>query len=328
MKKIGASLAIFLLLILILSACNGEPQKTTENTTDNNTTVGFMRKRASIMNDETGWYYCFTYEQDAQDTSKRIYYFIGTNLRYRYNESYWSVTWNKKINSDGTVYWAKIMNKPGSLVFGEGGEAQLRDRVILDSIMDASHEPDDLLALKPENYQFETLDRDLVFNLIRETLTGDPLPDTGPMDYWMKPAQSMDVEPDYQDGYKFQIGFCMKNFLVDEIYIDILYKTGEAYNDYNQLSDLVEGEKATADQEEAFMLIQKIRTAIKEENSFVANADMYKDLVIGNIHFSRLYTFLWGIHTNTLEGFNNNSENAPFEVETLSEEEYNALSFK
>ena len=76
------------------------------------------------------------------------------------------------------------------------------------------------------------------------------------------------------------------------------------------------------------MLIQKIRTAIKEENSFVANADMYKDLVIGNIHFSRLYTFLWGIHTNTLEGFNNYSENAPFEVETLSEEEYNALSFK
>lgn len=334
MKRSGniksRSVSLMLIVILVLlSGCGSQKEEPSSTASDDTVTVGFMHKYASVMNDDTGWQYIFEYEYNKQNSTQGVYIFIGMNLRYRYDDAYWGVCWNERIDSNGNRYWAKVMNKPGVLLFGNGSEAELRDRKILNTLLGASRTPDEILKENPDDYVFETLDRDLVFRLIREALMGDPLPDSGPMDYWMKPANSMKVEPAYQDGYKFQIGFSMKNFLVDEIYIDVLYQTGEEYNAYEQLSDLVDQKKASADQEEAFALIQKIRTAIKEESSFAALADTYKTQVVGNIDFSRLYTFLLGIHTNTLDSnYTNTSENVPFKEETFSEEEYYALEFK
>ncbi len=334
MKSLKSCLFLGLFLILTLSACR-TPEgpssvETQPSLTENETTANhsFFRKYASFMDDKTGWYYSFTYEQDKDNPSNRVYLFIGLNLRYRYDDDFWSISWNRQISPDGVTFWEKVSSKPGALRFGNGGDAQRRDRAIINTLLDVSRTPEDILALDPGNYQFETIDKNLFFGLIHEALEGDPLPDIGSKDYWMKPTSGTWTEPGYMDGYKFQLAYYMKNAQIDEVYIDVLYKTGDTYNDYVQLSDLVEEGKATAEQEEAFSLIQSIRKGIKEESVFIAASETYMNRTIANIDFSRLYNFLLSVHTNQINDNGVASENPPFIVETYSEEEYNALQGK
>lgn len=325
------SFLVSLLAIIVLSSCGKErPVNSSSNTesADSSTSVAsvsvpFTRKLASETDEKTGWYYCFTYEYNTNNPRERAYYFIGINMRYRYNDDYWSISWNQKIKPDNSKYWVKVMTQSGVLLFGEGGKAQERDRKVLKSIMNRDRTPEELLALNPDDYSFEVLDKALFFRLMNLAITGEPVPNEGREIYWMLPMQVTLVEPDYIGGYKFQIVFCMKNAIIDDVYIDVLYKTGDAYNTYEQLSDLIDSDNVTSQQKDAYLLLQKIRTNIKISNSFIADSDCYKDIIIDNIDFSRLYRFLDDIDNGNIYGYG--EEGTPIKTEEYSEEEYDSL---
>ena len=82
--------------------------------------------------------------------------------------------------------------------------------------------------------------------------------------------------------------------------IDVLYKTGEAYNDYDQLSDLVRDGRASTEQQEAYAFIRKIEDAVVAQNRFDALSDEYEDLEIGGIDFSRLWQFMQDLETGAI----------------------------
>ena len=90
----------------------------------------------------------------------------------------------------------------------------------------------------------------------------------------------------------FQIIAAVRTDGIDEVYIDVLYRTGDGYNDYDQLSDLVEAGKASAAQQELFALLQDVRAAIKEQNSFTAMNELLGEKKIEGIDFARLITVL------------------------------------
>ena len=110
-------------------------------------------------------------------------------------------------------------------------------------------------------------------------------------------------EKDYIDGYKFQICFLNETGLIDELFIDVLYKTGDGDMEYVQLSDLVESGQATDEQVKVFELIQSIANDIKENTNYIFNAGSYRETVIDGVDFSRLCIFLEDIHNNRFEDY-------------------------
>ena len=100
------------------------------------------------------------------------------------------------------------------------------------------------------------------------------------------------TEPEYLSDYKFQIGFVSDMGTIDVIYIDVLYRTGDAYNDYIQLSDMVDDGTASTEQIQAFDLIKSISDGIVRDNTFMYEYGANKNKNIANIDFSRLYNFL------------------------------------
>ena len=308
-----------LLMAMLFSACENKEE------THQNNTIPFIRKIASEMNDETGWYFQFFYEASRENPSERVYAFRGINLRYRYHEDYWSVDYQQDQDQEGKPIYEQIRYKAGSLMFGEGGEAQQRDRKIMRQIMNNARTPQELLAENPDNYSFETIDKDMFFRLMKKALSGSEAPWGDNEAYGYLPEWSVKVEPEYLDGYKLQIIFVMNNNFVSEVYIDVLYKTGENYNDYNQLSDLIDAGEATQQQTEAFSLISSARQKIKAENCFIAGIESYRNQNVGGIDFSRLAAFLEAIHENRASGiYTDESEHAPFFTEEISEEEFKA----
>ena len=213
----------------------------------------------------------------------------------------------------------KIKSKPGTIHFGLGGEDEKADRDVINTLLRKKLPPKELIAEDPDRYEFKLIDKNMFFDLIREALSNPPVENTTYLDW---PMWAMQVEPEYMDGYRFQIGFYCKMGLIDEIYIDVLYKTDSRYDGYVQLSDLVEEGKADKGQQEAFELIQNVRSAIKNENLFIAQEEMYKNKEIGGIDLYRLYTFLNAIHTKTDDNYYDLPADAPLIVEEISEEEF------
>lgn len=313
-----------------LCACKSDFSKSqaSSDTTKEEVEAGFSRKIASTMDDKSGWLYQFFYEELKDEPDERYYAFQGINLRYRYDDDYWSVALQWIRDKDGAKIYLKNINKTGILLYGEGGDAQKADLKTIVKILDNSRDPQELLNENPGDYTFETIDRDMFFSLLRNALTGDYVPDTASQLYWDKPSWAMLVEPEYLDGYKFQIGFVMKSAEIDEIYIDVLYQTGPEYNNYIQLSDLVDAKQSTSEQEKAFELIQTIRRIIKEAGVFNAGSERYKELSIAGIDFVRLYTFLNNIHNNNHYSYNNSSEHPPAFSQEISFEEFESLGGK
>lgn len=66
---------------------------------------------------------------------------------------------------------------------------------------------------------------------------------------------------------------------------------------------LVEAGDAEKKQVEAFEKIQAIMNDIKENESYISGASEYKNTKIGEIDFSRLYTFLKAIHENKYDRY-------------------------
>ena len=289
--------------------------------------IPFYRHIAWRMDDDTGWYYQFVEEILKDGMEKPVWLFQGINLRYRYHDDYWTYSYVHDKDREGKDVYLRLKAKSGMLWHGEGGKEQQSDRLTISRLFSACPSAIELMRKAEEDrnsYDFETIDRDLFFDLVKEGLSSTACEPGDSMLYWEKPSYAMEVEPEYIDGYKFQVCFVMRAGQIGEIYIDVLYSTGDAYNDYVQLSDLIDDWKADEGQYDAFELLQKIRNEIKKENSFLAFAERYKNRTVGEINFARLYSFLCAIHLNDDAQYNNVNEKPPYFIEEISKEEFEA----
>lgn len=261
-----------------------------DNTTEDSG-IKFYRKVARRTLDN-GWVYTFTREgtKDGDDSNVIKYIFYGINVKYKYAEKYGGVSSEQNLDT-------------GWLLFSQCSEAEKRDAELISSILSNAKTDEELLALDPNDYTFEVLDKDMFFELMREALTGEPQAEGTDQNYWDNPYFAFLEEQAYLDGYKFQICCLNETGLIDGMFIDVLYKTGEGATEYDQLSDLVATGKATAEQTEVFELIQSIASDIKENTSYISNAESYRDKIVDGIDFSRLYDFLNDMHNNRFEDY-------------------------
>lgn len=267
-------------------------QKTPSASASNSSEIGFYRKVARRTLDN-GWVYTFTREgvKNGDDSEVFKYVFYGINVKYKYAEKYGG------ISSEDNL-------KTGWLLFGECSEAEKRDAELISSILSNEKTDEELLALNPDDYTFESLDKNMFFELMREALTAEPQAEGADQNYWDKPYFAFLQEKEFTDGYKFQISCLNETGLIDGLYIDVLYKTGAGDADYVQLSDLVASGEATAEQIEVFELIGAISDGIKGNTSYIYNCGSYRDKTIDGIDFSRLYKFLDDMHNNRFEEYN------------------------
>jgi hypothetical protein len=261
----------------------------------------FFRKVSRETHDD-GWVYTFVYEdykdENEDDSHLMKYRFFGMNLRYNYNENYHqTITRNFEDATVSREPYIEIIIPP-FLMLGEGSEAEKKDMQLIETILDSSNSVEDLLSINSDNYIFEVIDKEMFFKLMRTALEGEPQKEGGD---WDKPIYAFFSEPVYLSDYKFQIAFLQETGGVDEIYIDVLYQTGDNYNDYVKLSDLVENNSATAEQRQAFAKITEIVNGIKESDTFIFESESYKADKIGDVDFSRLYNFLNNIHDNKFD---------------------------
>ncbi len=262
--KIKKPVLIFIILSLLITplySCNKKAS-------------GSFVKSAWEMT-EDGWVYIFNYDDtyDGKHSSDMIHYsFMGINLRYRYDDDYIQTIVHDASDSPGGVPFTQRLI-PSCLIAGSGPEAEARDMELINNgILDPNKDltNEELLALDPDDYEFESIDKKMFFRLIHEALTGDPPENKQDSSYWDKPAWALYSEQMYIDDYKIQIGFIQSMGYIDEVYIDVLYPTGDGYCDYVQLSDMVEDGSATKEQREAFEKIQTIVNACKEEECYIA----------------------------------------------------------
>lgn len=298
MKK---TVAWFLMLALFTSglvSC-----KSNGSTSDPHDGVAsFFRKIAREVT-EDGWVYTFEYEdlkdENADDSNIIKYSFYGINIRYQFNDEY--IQTHEQLIGDQT-YTTVII--PSCMVAGYGPSAESRDMTLInDVILDDSLSVEELLSLNPDDYEFESIDKDMFFRLMREALTGEEHKENPDLTYWDRASWALMTEPQYLDGYRFQIGYLQGCGCVDELYIDVRYQTGDGYKDFVQLSDLIAVGDATDEQQQVFDMIQMIVNGIKEQENFIANADIYKNKTIGEIEFSRLFAFLQNIHSNQYDQY-------------------------
>ena len=272
------------------------------------------------LNEETGWCYKVVREKDHSVSINEIYRFIGVNLRYRYNDDVKKVIWFEKERPDGSRSFYRAARYSGILVFGEDSEEGIADKELLDSIFsDCYSEKNQKYMMDPSQIPTKTLDKELF-----ATARYKAYPQEYSGKYNDHLEYALEIEPNYEDRYRFQVAYMLEQGDIAEIWLDVLYRTGEGFRDYEQLSDLTKQGRANDGQQEAYELLQSVRMAVKSENSFIAGADSYKDKTIEGISFSRLYDILLSIEKNQDEKYDKYSENPVWIREEVSCEEYEA----
>lgn len=275
--------------------------------------MGWQTKVAREVLDD-GWVFSFVQytNKEGDDSGLCRYSFFGVNLRRRFDDAYIQVELHRGEDPnpipvryedylrDPARYAGEDVRAdlyvPDYLSWGLGSAAQARDMAKIEAILTNDKEPEDLLALDPADYEFETIDKDLFFGLMREALTGEPHEERTDPQYWMHREAAVLAEPDWAEGYRFQIGYLMASGCVDELWIDVLYKTGEGYGDYVQLSDLAEAGEATPEQAEAWRLIQGVAEQVKAEDHYLAGTERYRDRTLAGLDFNRLLRFMTVLH--------------------------------
>ena len=282
----------------------------------------YFTQRAFYTDEENGWYYelSFGRQPDLDDFAT----FIGLDLRHRYEEGRWFEAYNRYDSPDGTpLYMINRIQATGRW-FGLGSDAEKRDRKLVNEILKKALDPAIAGDPDPADYSFEVLDKDLFFDLLKQALAAAP-------DEWSGERRNANlstvllVEPEWQNGYRFQIISAVRQSGIDEVYIDVLYKTGDGFNDYVQLSDLAEEGKADALQQELFLLLQDVRAAIKEKNSFMAMESVLKEKSIEGVDLSRLVSFLQDLESgdlNIFEKYHDDPAILPWEDVIISKEEW------
>jgi lipoprotein len=248
----------------------------------------FSKKVAREVCDD-GWVYTFDhlYMKDGFDNEGVIpFTFSGINLRYRYSDNI-----SSEQNPGDHI--------PVVQILGNNGSPEIEhDMELVAEMLDYEHgsvTKEELLMINPDDIEFKELDKDRFFNLMYDALNGEEHKEGKYPDI---PSYALLTEPEYVDSYKFQIGFIADMGCVDVMFIDVLYEQGEDYNDYIQLSDLVENGKATNEQIQAFEALKSVSDGIVTENDLNYGFDIYKDNDELGINFSRLYTFLNDIESN------------------------------
>lgn len=255
-----------------------------------------------------GWVFTFVKnglkdpEEDKNADDLIRYQFFGINIRYRALDGYEERVTQEKIVDGETVFYTETYI-PGILIWGSANEAQKRDFEIIHEILKNERTAEELLTLNPEDYQFEELDRELFFRLMKTALKSEWQKEGNLQSYWEKPSYAMLQEPDFMDGYKFQVSFLQETGCVDELFIDVLYKNQTDFPGYDQLSDLVDKGKADEGQVKLWEKICSITDMIKEEELFITGKEDYQDMEMAGVDLSRLYTFLKNIHENKYERY-------------------------
>ena len=290
MKRFVSILIVTATLLTALTSCRQESKKAT-----------FYIKSAWETTDD-GWVYVMNYEDfykpgNHDDLIK--YWFYGFNVRYRFNDDYITTVYKpSEDTSRGSGVTSVIV--PSVLLAGNGPEEEKRDMQLINgTILDSRQSVDELLALDPHDYNFESIDKDMFFRLLHECLESEIPEDRQDQIYRDKDARNLLTEQMYIDGYKFQVGSVNVSLgYVGVVYIDILYRTGDGYKDYIQLSDMIDDGSATDEQREIFSKLQRIASDCMEQESYIANADSYKNDKIGEVEFERLYKMMQNIHIN------------------------------
>lgn len=173
-------------------------------------------------------------------------------------------------------------------------ETYSRDQqLIMEKILSEDYSPEDILALNPDDFTFEYLDKEPVFALIREGLTNAPEPAITDQYNWDRYDRGFLTELESANGYEFQVAYVSGSAGVDTFFIDVLYYDDDGT--YTQLSDMVDNQTATDEQKQAFAEFGKIIEACQKNDSYIIDA-AYQDTNIGGIDFGRLYTFLYNLH--------------------------------
>ena len=292
-----------LLIMLLCGGCSGDDhvENSDDGTIHTEAETGDYHGQYPVasclhyIRGDDGWIYCFmyAYEKGEEPIPGLLRFnFYGFNLRYRYDKKY--ASWNDIQNKDGSItteYYER-----GALDWGFAKENRNDQEFISDHLTMLTK--DELLKLTPEDLPFTSLDPVWFLEQVKIVVDMEPHEEGKTMLYWEKPGWAALAEPEFIDGYKFQVCFICSSGMVDAVYIDILYQAGEEYDAYNQLSDKAESGNASQDELRAFQLNQKIAAEIEENDSFIAGSDSYQDEVIGKIDYSRLYNFLYNIHIN------------------------------
>ena len=165
-----------------------------------------------------------------------------------------------------------------------------RDLDKIAEILTTGTKPEALLALDPATIEFEVLDKDQFFHLMRKALTGDIREPDKQRSFDGLYDENYYREKVFLDDYIFRVSLLWGWGFMDEVFIDVAIGNE---NDYVLLSDLVEQGKATAEQQEAYALMRQIAESLKGRE-FEPNygAEAYKDTVIGTIDFGRLYDMM------------------------------------
>ena len=219
---------------------------------------------------------------------------MGVNLRYRYNEDYVTTVTYMEDGEKKTKIVPQTIQ-----VLGEANDSGIKNDMeeIADILKYQAGEvtTQELLDLTVDDLTFEELDENIFIELVQAALKGEAHKE-GNYDYL--PQYALLTEPEYLNDYKFQVGFVSSVGCIDVIFIDVLYRTGNDYDSYKQLSDIIDSGTASDEQKKIYNMIEEITTGIVENNNILYALGEYENENIDNIDFSRLYSFLKEIEAN------------------------------
>ncbi len=293
----GLFMAGMMALMLVLSSCSGQ-KDSTEQSSWSPDDWAFAKNIAREITDD-GWVYTFDYmypKEGELSNGDIPFTFTGVNLRYRYNDSYYTIS----TDSEGVEHKELI---PILLLGTSDSELVKEDMLYIHELISYDGDKDmaeSLLSLEADDIELKEIDEEMFLRLMHEALTGEAH-EYG--QYAELPTYALLTMPSYVDGWKFQIGFTNVVGWIDVVFIDVLYESEEGKYGYVQLSDLVESGKATSEQTELYNTIQEISKGIVENNELTYGLEDNRDKQIDNVKLSELYDFLEDISKNKLSEY-------------------------
>lgn len=254
-----------------------------------------LRNSCSVRNFDDGWTYCFSYQYFVPERStegRYPYLFNVINMKYAFG---------KTIMEDPNATQPQETMQYYSEKFSDPGIASDMRKIgeLLGYEMDVPPTKEELLAIDKKSITFEKIDKDMFFEMMEEALTAGYVREEKYSDY---PSYAFLHEPAWLNDYRFQIGYRNCNG-IKSVYIELLYKTGNRFNQYVQLSDLVRDGKATEEQKELNKLLEDIEKGIVSENDFLYHINEYKGKKIADVDLSRLADFLKDIESNKINSY-------------------------
>ena len=273
-KKPRAGIVTVMVIVSLFAAgcALTNPSETTVPTGEAFTGVKNRYRIAAREGDPAGdgWVFSFVYEDFKaylSSDAKPYYTFRIDNIRH------WNDSPVKAVSL--SPYQTGISGSYQDAGYTENTEGLERDLAVIESLLKAGTKPEDLLSLDPSTVDFEVLDKDQFFRLMRTALTATPR--------WPERQRSFDGpfygadyfrEREFLDGYVFRFALLECWGFMDEVFIDVAY--GSADN-FVLLSDLVEEGKATSEQQEAYALLRQIAESLKgREYEPNYNSESYK----------------------------------------------------